>query len=64
MSFWNRIIETISGADTRSALSRDVPYDASRYCFVDVEVGLKDKTIHDIGALRWDTDVIKYAKHR
>ena len=64
MSFWNRIIETISGADTRSALSRDVPYDASRYCFVDVEVGLKDKTIHDIGALRWDSAVYHSANQR
>lgn len=64
MSFWNRIIETISGADTRSALSRDVPYDPSRYCFVDVEVGLKDKTIHDIGALRWDSAVYHSANQR
>ena len=27
---------------------------ASRYAFVDVEVGLKDHKIHDIGALRQD----------
>ena len=64
MSFWNRIIDTISGADSRSALSRDVPCDASRYCFVDVEVGLKDKTIHDIGALRWDSAVYHSANQR
>lgn len=54
MSFWNRIIETISGAENRTARSREVPPDASRYGFVDIEIGLKDNKIHDIGALRWD----------
>lgn len=54
MSFWNKIIDTINGADNRSAHLRDVPHNASRYCFVDVEVGLKDRKIHDIGAFRWD----------
>ncbi|MDE7390509.1 MAG: RecQ family ATP-dependent DNA helicase [Lachnospiraceae bacterium] len=29
-------------------------HDASLYCFVDVEVGLRDNKIHDIGAVRWD----------
>lgn len=54
MSFWNKIIKTINGAENKPAHSREVSYDASRYCFVDVEVGLKDKKIHDIDALRWD----------
>lgn len=45
MSFWNRIIDS---------LSREAPLDASRYAFVDVEVGVNDKKIHDIGALRSD----------
>ncbi|MGN0311048.1 MAG: RecQ family ATP-dependent DNA helicase [Bacteroides sp.] len=27
---------------------------SSRYAFVDVEVGIKDRKIHDIGAIRWD----------
>ncbi len=54
MSFWNRIIDTINKADNKSAQAREAPYDASRYCFVDVEVGLNDNKIHDIGALRWD----------
>lgn len=26
----------------------------SRYAFVDVETGVKDRKVHDIGALRWD----------
>ena len=29
-------------------------YDASRFAFVDVEVGFKDHKIHDIGAVRYD----------
>jgi ATP-dependent DNA helicase, recQ family len=64
MSFWNRIIDTISGTDAKPIRSRDVSPDASRYCFVDVEVGLNDHKIHDIGALRWDGAVYHSAnKH-
>lgn len=59
MSIWNKIIESVSG-------NRNVPVDvhevslrdASRYAFVDVEVSIKDKKIHDIGALRWDEATI------
>lgn len=46
------------------ARPREVSYDASRYAFVDVEVGIKDKKIHDIGAIRWDNAVYHSAdKH-
>lgn len=41
-------------------MSRNV----SRYAFVDVEVGIKDKRIHDIGALRWDDAVYHFADRR
>ena len=51
MSFWSKFIETIGG---ESNSQEEVSRDASRYAFVDVEVGLKDKRIHDIGMLRWD----------
>lgn len=51
MSFWSKFIETIGG---ESNSQEEVSRDASRYAFVDVEVGLKDKRIHDIGILRWD----------
>lgn len=54
MSFGNRIIDALSEADKLSAHSQEAPHDASRYAFVDVEVGTKDHTIHDIGAIRWD----------
>lgn len=61
MSFWNRIIDKITGAENRPDAAREVLRDASRYCFVDVEVGMKDRKIHDIGALRWDGAVFHSA---
>lgn len=51
MSFWSKFIETIGGENHSQ---EEVSNDASCYAFVDVEVGLKDKRIHDIGILRWD----------
>jgi ATP-dependent DNA helicase, recQ family len=54
MSFWNKIKDTFGGNEERSSHIKEVSYDASRYCFVDAEVGLRDKKVHDIGALRWD----------
>lgn len=51
MSFGSKFIETIGGENHSQ---EEVSNDASRYAFVDVEVGLKDKRIHDIGILRWD----------
>lgn len=51
MSFWSKFIETIGGENHSQ---EEVSNDASRYAFVDVEVGLKDKRIHGIGILRWD----------
>lgn len=41
-----------------------MPVDSSRYGFVDVEVGLHDKKIHDIGAIRWDDAVYHSANKR
>ena len=60
MSFWNKIIDTFSGAETKSVQS----YDATRYALVDVEVGLTDHRIHDIGAVRWDGAVYHSANKR
>lgn len=53
MSFWDRIIETISGTENHSASSKDT----SRYAFIDVEVSIKERRVRDIGALRWDNSV-------
>lgn len=56
MSFWNKIMESISGGGNSFSLQiqEGAFHDASRYAVVDVEVGIKDKRIHDIGAWRWD----------
>lgn len=56
MSFWDRIIESIGGEKSVSSqpMREEVSRDASRYAFVDVEVSMKDKKVHDVGALRWD----------
>ena len=64
MSFWNRIIDTINGAENKPAHLQEVSHDASRYVLVDVEVGLKDNKIHDIGALRWDGAIYHSANRR
>lgn len=57
MSIWSRLIGIRKTEDTNNVISNkntSVPYDASRYAIVDVEIGLKDRKIHDIGALRHD----------
>ena len=64
MSFWNKIKGTINGAQSREAHSLEVSKDASRYAFVDVEIGLKDNKIHDIGALRWDGAIYHSASNQ
>ena len=40
--------------DVISSINTPVVRDVSKYVFVDVEVGVKDHKIHDIGALRYD----------
>lgn len=62
MSLWSKFIETFNGEDRNfSSHEEEVSRDASRYAFVDVEVGVKDMKIHDIGALRWDGAVFHSA---
>ncbi len=51
MSIWSKIIESVGG---NVSAKEEVSRDASRYAIVDCEVGIKDKRVHDIGALRWD----------
>lgn len=60
MSIWDRFIGLKDIRDFGSIFEKQdakVSYDASRYALVDVEVGLKDNKIHDIGALRYDNAV-------
>ena len=55
MAFWDRILGTSSqkgnGAKTASDCSPQHAADANSWAIVDVEVGVKDLKIHDIGAL-------------
>lgn len=66
MSLWSRIIESISGEEKKETIPSRESFlrDASRYSFVDIEVSVKDKKIHDIGALRWDDAVFHSADRR
>ena len=52
MSIWNKIMESVGGIVSAYA-NEEVTRDASKYALVDCEVGMKDKRVHDIGALRW-----------
>ena len=58
MSFWNRILG-INDADdaTDNAVSIEAghtSHNSGRFAVIDAEVGLKDKKVHDIGAIRHD----------
>ncbi len=54
MSFWSRIIDTINGKENPSSLFGEMQHDSSHFAYVDVEVGMKDQKIHDIGVVRYD----------
>ena len=57
MSIWSRLIGIGKDEDTNHVINNkntSVPFDVIRYAIVDVEIGLKDHKIHDIGALRHD----------
>lgn len=60
MSIWNKILGTLGGTE-QVPVREFGDVSASRYAFVDVEVGLNDKKIHDIGALGWDGSVFHSA---
>ena len=64
MSLWNKILKSISGFDNNSVISKEVSWDTSSYAFVDIEVGMKDHKIHDIGALKGDRTVFHSANKR
>lgn len=57
MSIWSRLFGTRNVGETDTIVKKDTTSDfpdASRYVIVDVEIGLQDNRIHDIGALRYD----------
>ena len=56
MSIWSKIRGSINGdrAKDSHVAQQDRVRDVSRFAFVDIEVGVTDKKIHDIGTWRWD----------
>lgn len=56
MSIWSKI----TGLANRDLKS----YDASRYAMIDVEVGLRDYKIHDIGSVRYDDAIFHKASKK
>ncbi|MDE6098527.1 MAG: RecQ family ATP-dependent DNA helicase, partial [Muribaculaceae bacterium] len=64
MSLWKRFINTVAGTGNAPASSKEISHDASRYGFIDIEVGLNDNKIHDIGAVRWDGAVFHSSDRR
>lgn len=57
MSIWSKLMGIKKTEDKNKIIgnkSSSVPYSVHNYAIVDVEVGLKDHKIHDIGALKHD----------
>lgn len=57
MSIWSKFIKNRYAEDTNNAISnhfRSMQYKNSCYAIIDIEVGLSDHKIHDIGAIRHD----------
>lgn len=67
MSIWRKFKEFIDIDGRNNAIGRkglsisDNPF---LYAFVDVEVGLSDKRVHDIGALRYDNAIFHSASKK
>lgn len=57
MSLWDRILGSINKGEAPRSTNIDltpIKRNANSYAFVDVEVGVKNHKIQDIGALRYD----------
>lgn len=57
MSIWSKLLGFKKTEDKKNIIgskTTSVPCSACDYAVVDVEVGLKDHKIHDIGALKHD----------
>ena len=64
MSIWSKFKDFIDVDGWNNVINKaslPLSMNPSLYAFVDVEVGLKDKKIHDIGALRHDDAVFHRA---
>ena len=56
MSFWDKVLNFSGKGDAEDISKREdiACPDRDRWAFIDIEVGLNDKKIHDIGAIRYD----------
>ena len=62
MSIWSRLMGIKDTGNANGVVGeKNVSYDSLRYAFIDLEVGVKDRVIHDIGALRYDDAVFHKA---
>ena len=62
MSIWSRLMGIKDTGNAKGIVGeKNVSYDSLRYAFIDLEVGVKDRVIHDIGALRYDDAVFHKA---
>lgn len=60
MSIWSRLIRIKKAEDKNSVTTNEnksVSLNASNYTIIDVEIGLSDRKIHDIGALRHNGEI-------
>lgn len=67
MSIWNKLIGILDTENNKQTIvEKDEPvsYNTKHYAFVDVEVGLKDYKIHDIGVLRYDNTIYHSASKK
>lgn len=64
MSIWSRLIGSRNNDNKEKVVENHIvnkQYDTSKFVFIDIETGLKDNNIHDIGALRYDNAIFHEA---
>ncbi len=64
MSIWSKLLGFKQADDTNHVIGKEsvsLSTDSSHCTFVDVEIGLQDHKIHDIGALRFDGSIFHQA---
>ena len=65
MSIWNRLIEILNAEDKNNILDSKMSVsNMPHYVIIDVEIGITDHKIHDIGALRDDGAVFHNASKK
>ncbi len=53
-SIWNKILGVADPEPTMQRNGKTISNESERYAFLDIEVGMKDHKIHDIGAIKDD----------